>query len=145
MKIITNNKKAYFNFTIEDEIEAGIALLGSEVKALREGRANLGDGYVSEKKSELYLTNAMIGACKGASIFVHEERRDRKLLLHKNEIAKLIGKINVKGYSLVPLKIYFRKGKIKVMLGLAKGKKLYDKRASIKERDEKRRMARGED
>lgn len=145
VKIIANNKKAYFNFSIEDEIEAGISLLGSEVKAIRENRVNLGDGYVSEIKGELFLTNIMIGLCKGGSVFVHDERRNRKLLLHKKEIAKLLGKIQIKGYSLVPLKLYFKNSKIKVLLGLAKGKKLYDKRASIKERDEKRRAARGED
>lgn len=145
MKIIAQNRKAYFNYTIESEVEAGIMLVGSEVKAICENRININDAYVAQEGSELFLVNAVIGICKGGSVFVHEERRKRKLLLHKREIAKLTGKINIKGYSLVALKIYFKNGKIKVLLGLAKGKKLYDKRQSIKERDEKRRASRQED
>lgn len=146
MKIIAQNRKAYFNYSIEEEIEAGVVLLGSEVKSLREGRVNINDGYVCEQKGELVLANCIIGLCMGAKIYMHEEKRYRKLLLHKKEIAKIIGKINIKGYSLVPLKVYFNKRNvIKVLLGLAKGKKLYDKRESIKKRDESRRQARGEE
>ena len=145
VKIIVQNKKAYYNFAIEDEIEAGIMLVGSEVKSLREGKANINDAYVSEEKGELYLTNAMITEFKGANRFNHEPRRKRKLLLHKKEMTKIIGKMAVKGLSLVALKMYFKSGKVKVLLGLAKGKKLYDKRETLKKKDEMRRAARGED
>ncbi len=145
VKIIVQNKKAYYNFAIEDEIEAGIMLVGSEVKSLREGRANINDAYVAEEKGELYLINAMISEFKGANRFNHEPRRKRKLLLHKKEMDKAIGKMAVKGLSLVALKLYFKNGKIKVLLGMAKGKKLYDKRETLKKKDEMRRAARGED
>ncbi len=144
-KIIAQNRKAYFNFTIDEEIEAGIMLVGSEVKSLRLGQVNINDAYVAEEKGEFYLVNASINQYKGASQFNHEVQRKRKLLLHKKEMVKLTGKMAQKGYSLVALKLYFKRGKVKVLLGLAKGKKLYDKRASLKEKDEKRRAARGED
>ena len=145
VKIIVQNKKAYYNFAIEDEVEAGIMLVGSEVKSLREGKANINDAYVAEEKGELYLTNAMITEFRGANRFNHEPRRKRKLLLHKKEMTKAIGKMAVKGLSLVALKMYFKNGKVKVLLGLAKGKKLHDKRESLKKKDEMRRAARGED
>lgn len=146
MKIIAQNRKAYFNYTIEEEIEAGLVLLGSEVKALRDGRVNINDSYVAEIAGEMFLVNLVIGLYKGAAIFTHEEKRPRKILLHKKELHKLLGKMNVKGYSLIPTKIFFnRRNVVKVMLGLAKGKKLYDKRETIKKRDEKRRNDRGED
>ena len=145
VKIIVQNKKAYYNFAIEDEVEAGIMLVGSEVKSLREGKANINDAYVSEEKGELYLTNAMITEFRGANRFNHEPRRKRKLLLHKKEMTKIIGKMAVKGLSLVALKMYFKGGKVKVLLGLAKGKKLHDKRETLKKKDEMRRAARGED
>ncbi len=145
VKIIVQNKKAYYNFAIEDEVEAGIMLVGSEVKSLREGKANINDAYVSEEKGELYLTNAMISEFRGANRFNHEPRRKRKLLLHKKEMTKIIGKMAVKGLSLVALKMYFKGGKVKVLLGLAKGKKLHDKRETLKKKDEMRRAARGED
>lgn len=146
MKIIAQNRKAYFNYTIEEEIEAGLVLLGSEVKALRDGRVNINDSYVAEIAGEMSLINLIIGLYKGAAIFTHEEKRPRKILLHKKELHKLLGKMNVKGYSLIPTKIFFnRRNMVKVMLGLAKGKKLYDKRETIKKRDEKRRNDRGED
>lgn len=146
MKIIAQNKKAYFNYSIEEEIDAGIMLLGSEIKAIREGRVNINDAYVAQVDNEVFLVNSVIGMYKGAAIFTHDEKRPRKLLLHKREMIKLVSKMNVKGYSLVPTKIFFNKRNIvKVQLGLAKGKKLYDKRESIKKRDEKRRNDRGED
>lgn len=146
MKIIAQNRKAYFNYTIEEELEAGLVLLGSEVKALRDGRVNINDSYVAESDGAMSLVNLIIGAYKGAKLFTHDEKRPRKILLHKKETEKLIGKMNVKGYSLIPTKIFFnRRNKVKVMLGLAKGKKLYDKRETIKKRDEKRRNDRGED
>ncbi len=118
---------------------------GSKVKSLRDGRANLNDAYAAEANSELFLVNGMISEYGGANKFNHEPRRKRKLLLHKKEMGKIVGKMAQKGYSVIPLKIYFRKGRAKVLLGLAKGKKLYDKRESIKARDEKRRDARGEE
>ena len=108
VKIIVQNKKAYYNFAIEDEVEAGIMLVGSEVKSLREGKANINDAYVAEEKGELYLTNAMITEFRGANRFNHEPRRKRKLLLHKKEMTKAIGKMAVKGLSLVALKMYFK-------------------------------------
>lgn len=146
MKIIAQNRKAYFNYTIEEDIEAGLVLIGSEVKSLRDGRVNINDAYVAETDEGLFLVNLIIGSYKGAAIFTHDEKRPRKILLHKKETAKLIGKMRVKGYSLIPTKIFFnRRNKVKVMLGLAKGKKLYDKRETLKKRDEQRRSERGED
>lgn len=141
-----NNKKAYFNFTIEDELEAGIILLGSEVKSLREGKASINEAYVAEVKGEMFLINANITEYKGANRFNHEPKRPRKLLLHKKQVDKITGKLHVKGYSTTPIKIYFNKKNVaKVLIGIGKGKKLYDKRASIKERDDHRRSLRGED
>ena len=140
------NRKAKFNYTIEDEMEAGIVLLGSEVKSIREGRANLNDSYVAEVKGEIFLNNSHITEYKGANRFNHEPKRARKLLLKKKQIEKLLGKLNSKGFSAFPLKIYFnKKGFAKVLIGVGRGKKLYDKRESIKQRDETRRMQRGED
>lgn len=146
MKIIAQNRKAYFNYAIEEEFEAGLVLLGSEVKALRENRVNINDAYVVEKDGEMFLFNCIIGSYKGAVLFTHDEKRPRKILLHKKEMQKLIGKMAVKGYSLIPTKIFFnRRNMIKIMIGLAKGKKLYDKRDTIKKRDEQRRKDRGEE
>lgn len=140
------NRKARFNFTIEEEIEAGMILLGSEVKSLREGKASISESYITEAKGEIFLINANINEYKGANKFNHEPKRPRKLLLHKKQTEKLMGKINIKGHSAVPLKIYFNKKNVaKVLIGIGTGKKLYDKRASIKERDDNRRNQRGED
>jgi len=145
-KQIANNRKARFNYTIEEELEAGIMLLGSEVKSLRAGGINIGDGYVAEIKGELLLLNVHIAEYKGANKFNHEPLRQRKLLLHKKQIDKLLGKIRTKGLSIIPLSMYFNtRNIVKINLGICKGKKLYDKRASIKERDEKRSAARGEE
>jgi SsrA-binding protein len=141
-----NNRKARFNLTIEEEIEAGMMLLGSEVKSLREGKASISESYITEAKGEIFLINANINEYKGANKFNHEPKRPRKLLLHKKQTEKLMGKINIKGHSAVPLKIYFNKKNVaKVLIGIGTGKKLYDKRASIKERDDNRRNQRGED
>ena len=141
-----NNRKARFNLTIEEEIEAGMMLLGSEVKSLREGKASISESYITEAKGEIFLINANINEYKGANKFNHEPKRTRKLLLHKKQTEKLMGKINIKGHSAVPLKIYFNKKNVaKVLIGIGTGKKLYDKRASIKERDDNRRNQRGED
>lgn len=140
------NRKARFNFTIEEEIEAGMMLLGSEVKSLREGKASISESYITEAKGEIFLINANINEYKGANKFNHDPKRPRKLLLHKKQTEKLMGKINIKGHSAVPLKIYFNKKNVaKVLIGIGTGKKLYDKRASIKERDDNRRNQRGED
>ncbi len=146
MKQIANNRKARFNYTVEEELEAGIMLLGSEVKSLRAGGVNLGDGHVSEVDGELVLLNVHIAEYKGANKFNHEPLRPRKLLLHKKQIDKLLGKIRTKGMSIIPLSMYFNaRNIVKINLGICKGKKLYDKRASLKEKDEKRSAQRGED
>jgi SsrA-binding protein len=146
MKQIANNRKARFNYTIEEEIEAGIMLLGSEVKSIREGKININDGYIAEQNGDIVLLNIHIAEYKGANRFNHSPLRPRKILLHKKQINKLMGKIHIKGLSLIPLSMYFNtRNIVKVNLGLCKGKKLYDKRASIKERDERRNEARGGD
>jgi SsrA-binding protein len=146
MKVIAYNRKAKFNYEIEEEIEAGIILLGSEIKSIREGKITINESYASEINGDIILINTNIAEYKGANRFNHEPKRPRKLLLHKKQINKIIGKINFKGYSLIPVKLYFNdKNMVKVLLGIAKGKKLYDKRKTIKERDQKRAEARGED
>jgi SsrA-binding protein len=137
------NRKAHFNYSILEEVEAGIILLGSEVKSIKEGKANMNEAYCAEIKGELFLINAHISEYIGANRFNHPPKRPRKLLMHKKEINKIIGKINTQGHSLIPLKIYCnKKNFIKVLLGLGKGKKLHDKRQSLKERDEARHMQR---
>jgi len=147
MKIIAQNRKAYFNYAIEEEVGAGIMLLGTEIKAIREGRININDAYAAEIDGELFLVNSVIGPYnKGIIYLSHDEKRQRKLLLHKKELQKILGKISVKGYSLIPTKVFFNdRNIVKIMLGLAKGKKLYDKRESIKKRDEQRQNNRGDD
>jgi SsrA-binding protein len=143
MKQVALNRKARFHYEIEEEIEAGIMLVGSEVKSLRASNINISEGYVGDVKGELILLNVHIAPYKGANNFNHDPLRPRRLLLHKKQIDKLIGKIQIKGLSLVPLSIYFNEKNIaKVKIGVCKGKKLYDKRASIKDRDEKRREQR---
>lgn len=140
------NRKAHFNYAIEEEIEAGIMLLGSEVKSVREGKATINEAYVAEIKGELFLINCNISEYKGANKFNHEPKRPRKLLVHKKQLQKITGKMQVEGYSALPLKIYFNsRNRAKVLIGLGRGKKLYDKRESIKKRDENRRNQRGED
>ena len=142
IKLIATNKKARHNYHIDAEYEAGMVLVGSEVKAIREGRVSFQDAYADIKKGEVFLRQLHVSPYKFAYNDNHEPLRTRKLLLHKREIAKLIGKIKERGYTLVPLKIYFKNDRIKVLLGLGKGKKLYDKRQDIKERDVKRDLAR---
>ncbi len=139
------NRKANFNYTIEEEFEAGIMLLGSEVKSLREGKANISESYIAEVKGELFLINCNISEFKGANRFNHAPKRPRKLLLHKKQVQKILGKMQEKGFSVVPIKIYFKKNFAKVLIGIGKGKKLYDKRESIKARDDRRRQQRGEE
>jgi len=140
------NRKANFNYTVEEEIEAGIMLLGSEVKSIREGKASINESYIAEANGEIVLMNAHISEYKNANRMNHEPKRVRKLLLHKKQIQKLLGKLNEKGYSAFPLKIYFNKKNFaKVLIGIGRGKKLYDKRETIKKRDENRRAQRGEE
>lgn len=133
-----NNKKAYFDYTIEDSIECGIVLQGTEIKSLRKGSGDLKDTFAIIKNDEVYLLNMYIAKYEEGNRYNHDERRSRKLLLHKSEIRKLKNIVSREGYNLVPLKAYFKGDKIKILLGIAKGKKLYDKRQSIKERDLKR-------
>lgn len=132
------NKKAYFDYFIEDEIEAGIVLKGTEIKSLRKGSGDIKDCYATIKNDEIFLLNMYIPKYEEGNQFNHDERRSRKLLLHKRQIKKLKETKEKEGYNIVPLKIYLSKGKAKVLLGVAKGKKLYDKRQTIKERDIKR-------
>ena len=129
------NRKARFNYEIIDEIEAGIELKGTEIKSIRKGSVSLDDSYGRIRKGEVYLTNTYIARYEEGNIFNHDERRERKLLLHKNEINKLAKQIELNKYTLVPLKIYIKNNKAKVLIALARGKKLYDKRETIKKRD----------
>jgi len=142
IKVVAENRKAGFDYFIEEKIEAGIVLTGTEVKSLRAGRANLKDSYAKIKNGEVWLVQLHISPYAFAYYDNHDPLRERKLLLHKQEIKRLIGKIREKGYSLIPVKLYFRDGKVKVSLGLAKGKRQYDKREAIKKRDEQRDQAR---
>lgn len=135
-----NNRKAKFDYEIEETIEAGIVLTGTEIKSIRLGKANLKDSYAIIKKNEVFLLGMHISPYKEGNIFNHDELRTRKLLLHKKEILKLNNKITLDGYSLIPIKLYFNKNKAKILLGIAKGKKLYDKREAIKKRDIDREM-----
>lgn len=142
-KIVATNKKAYHQYHVQSTIEVGMVLKGPEVKSLRGGRANLRDGYAQIKNGEVWLHNVHISEYKFATHESPEPMRVRKLLLNKREIKKLIGKVLEKGFALIPLKIYFNKhGKAKLELGLCKGKTLYDKRHSIKERESDREMDR---
>mgnify|MGYP000173181347 FL=1 len=135
LKIICLNRKASFNYFFEDLLEAGIVLKGSEIKSIREGKVNIADSYAVEKDGELILINSHIASYKQASYSNHNPTDERKLLLNKREINKLIGKMQKDGLTIVPTKMYFKKGKAKIELAVAKGKKLHDKRASKKDRD----------
>ncbi len=128
------NRKAYFDYFVEEELEAGIELLGTEIKSIRKGEVSLKDTYARIKNNQVYVINMFIAKYEFGS-FNHEERRERKLLLHKSEIRKLKDKVKLDGYSLIPLKLYFKGNNVKVLLGLCKGKKNYDKRETIKKRD----------
>jgi len=132
------NRKAKFDYFIEDEIEVGIVLKGTEIKSIRKGSADIKDTYVRIKNNEAFLINMYIAKYEEGNIFNHDERRERKLLLHKKEITKLNELVSRDGYSLVPIKLYLKKNLAKISLGICKGKKNYDKRESIKERDLKR-------
>ena len=139
---IAVNRRARHEFLIEETFEAGIVLLGSEIKALREGKANLKDSYGRIEGDEVWLWNAHISPYGPASQFGHEPTRSRKLLLHRSEIARLNGKVKERGLTLVPLRLYFKNGRAKVELALARGKKQHDKRESIKEREVQREIDR---
>lgn len=141
-KLICRNKQAFRNYHIDDTYEAGIALVGTEVKSLREGQANLKDSYARIKDGEVFLHDMHISPYTHGNRANHEPLRKRKLLLHKREIRRLYGKTSERGLTLIPLRVYFKNGKVKVEIGLAKGKKLYDKRADIKKRDDQREMER---
>lgn len=132
---LAENRKARHDYFVEETIEAGIALVGTEVKSIRGGKCNLKDCYADVKNGEVFILNMHISPYEQGNIFNHEETRTRKLLLHKKEILKLNDKIRIEGYTLVPLKLYFKKNKAKILLGVAKGKKTYDKRETIKQRD----------
>ena len=136
------NRKAKFEYFIEETYEAGIELKGTEIKSIRKSAVDLRDSYVLIRKNEVYLLNAFIAKYEEGNIFNHDERRTRKLLLHKNEIKKLYTGVTRNGYALIPLDIHFKNGKAKVTIGLCKGKKLYDKRETIKERDLQRQAKR---
>jgi len=141
-KIICQNKLARRNYFIEDTYEAGIVLVGTEVKALREGRGNLKDSYAGVKNGEVFLFDMHISPYSHGNRYNHDPLRVRKLLLHKREIRKLYGKFSEKGLTLVPLKAYFKNGKVKIEIGTGKGKKLYDKREDMKRKDDLRDMER---
>lgn len=134
------NRKAHFNYEIEDTYEAGIVLTGSEVKSIRSGNVNIKDSYAIIRNGECFILNMHISLYKEANQFNHEETRTRKLLLNKREILKINNYLILEGYSLVPIKLYFVKGKVKILLGLGKGKKLYDKREAIKKKDQIREI-----
>ena len=142
LKIICNNRKAKFNYFFNEFFEAGIALKGSEVKSLRDGKANISEAYAIDEQGEIFLLNSHIPSYKESSYNNHDPKRNRKLLLNKREINKLIGKVNREGYTLIPTKLYFKKGKAKVEIAVAKGKKHYDKRQVKKKKDWNREKAR---
>ena len=141
LKIIRNNRKARFNYFFNEFFEAGIVLKGSEVKSLRDGKANISESYAIDEQGEIFLVNSHIPSYKESSYNNHDPKRNRKLLLNKREVNKLIGKVNREGYTLIPTKLYFKKGKAKVEIAVAKGKKHYDKRQVKKKRDWNRAKA----
>ena len=142
LKIISNNRKAKFNYFFREFFEAGIELKGSEVKSLRAGKANISESYAYHHNGEIYLINSHIPSYKESSYNNHEPNRNRKLLLNKREINKLIGRINREGFTLIPTKLYFKKGKAKIEIAVGKGKKQYDKRQVKKKQDWNREKAR---
>ena len=142
IKIISNNRKASFNYFLEEFYEAGIVLKGSEIKSLRDGKVNISESYAFDNNGEIYLINSHIPMYKASSYNNHNPKRNRKLLLNKREIDKLLGRIHREGFTLIPTKMYFKKGKVKVEIAVAKGKKQYDKRQTIKKRDWNKEKAR---
>ena len=142
IKLIANNKKAYHDYFIEDTYEAGIELAGTEVKSMRMGKCSIKESFVRIENEEVYIYGMHISPYEKGNIFNKDPLRTRKLLLHKSEISKMIGQINQKGYTLIPLKVYFSGSLVKVQIGLCKGKKLYDKRQDISKRDQLREAQR---
>lgn len=142
IKVVATNRKARHDYTIEDTIEAGIVLVGSEIKSIRDGRINLRDGYAAVEDGEVWLHNTHIAPYDPASHYGHDPRRKRKLLLHRRQIGRLANRVQEKGYTLVPLRVYLRNNLAKVELALARGKRQYDKRAAIAEREDRRRAER---
>ena len=142
LKIISNNRKANFNYFFEEFYEAGIVLKGSEIKSLRGGKVNISESYAFDNNGEIYLINSHIPLYKESSYNNHNPKRNRKLLLNKREIDKLLGRIHREGFTLIPTKMYFKKGKVKVEIAVAKGKKQYDKRQTLKKRDWNKEKAR---
>ena len=142
VKMVTVNRQAYHDYEVERTIEAGISLVGTEIKSIREGRVNLRGSYALARNGELWLENAHIAVYEHGNRYNHEPTRNRKLLLHRREINQLLSRVEQKGLTLIPLKLYLKGGKAKIELGLCRGKKLYDKRDAIAERDSKREIER---
>ncbi len=142
MKLVCRNRKAYFDYTIDDLFEAGLVLKGTEVKSLRLGKANIEDAYARFRNGEIFLINAHISPYTHAAVENHEPTRPRKVLLRRRELKRLLGKLTERGYTLIPLKLYFKDQYAKVELGLAKGKKKHDKREAIRRREEQRELDR---
>lgn len=140
MKVIARNKTAIYNYFIEETYEAGLKLVGSEIKSIREGKVSINEAYVTFKNGEAYITNMHISVYKQANRYNHQEDRARKLLLNKREIIKLFSQTREKGYSVIPLSLYIKEGLAKLEIGLAKGKKTYDKREDLKQKDQQRRL-----
>lgn len=141
-KVVTTNRKAAFNYHLMDRVEAGLVLLGSEVKALRTGSANISEAYATIKGDGIWLVNSHIGLYEPANQLNHKPKRDRKLLLHGREVLKISQKLKERGLTLVPTRLYFKNGRAKLELALAKGKKMFDKRETIKKRDINRELSR---
>ena len=142
IKLIANNKKAYHDYFIEDTYEAGISLAGTEVKSMRMGKCSLKESFIKDEKGELFIYGMHISPYEKGNIFNKDPLRVRKLLMHRYEINKIMGKVTIKGYTLVPLKVYFKGSLVKVEIGLARGKKLYDKREDMAKRDVQREIDR---
>jgi len=142
VKVVATNRKAFHEYFISDTFEAGVALVGSEIKSIRAGRVSLQDGYVSFEKGEAWLVNVHIAQYDPASRQNHDPKRRRKLLLHRREIDRLAGKVQEKGFTVIPTRLYLKDGRAKVEIGLAKGKRLYDKRETIAKRDSQRQVDR---
>ena len=142
MPVYSTNPNASRNYAFEEFFEAGVSLLGSEVKSIKQGKYSIKESYVLLKRGELFIVNSYIPKYSNSSFFTHDETRDRKLLLRKAEIRKLIGKVKIKGYALIPTKVYSKKNLVKIEIGLGKGKKLYDKRVDIKKKDLNREIRR---
>ena len=143
VKIVAVNRRATHDYFIDDRIEAGLVLTGTEIKSIREGRVNLREGYARITGDEAWLTNVHIAPYEQGNRYNHEPLRDRKLLLHRNEIKELVGKVRQRGYTLIPLQLYLKRGRAKVEIGLARGKREYDKRESIARREAQREIERG--